>query len=221
MVFIGLVAACAPMHVPQPPQVPQLDHQGDLRIGAVVAAQGLQLDAAYAPLDGLGVRGALHGEALMSQHIMLTSGVGGFAHPGNVRLALWADGGVGYAAAESTVDIDIFTDSPPTTTRLRAGLGQLSLTGDFGVDVENFEIATRVRANVLFASHTATSDGDGVGRLDTLEPVLLVRGGPPELMIEVYGGLMIPLGFVGEVGVPFPILLGSALRWSPSMPDAE
>lgn len=105
LLVLTIAAGCAPIYIPPAAQTPQFQQQGDFRGVVSSGINGLDLQVAYAPADGLGLLGAFS-TSINSEnntHTYGELGIGGFLpNVDALVLAGYVGLGVGSAHGEST-----------------------------------------------------------------------------------------------------------------------
>lgn len=106
-----LGAACVPMYVPSAPNIPQVNSQGDLQLGAYMGSNGIDLQGSYALTDHTAIMGALSGPIATNnnhnRHLYLEGGYGIMnKRPQGLRASAFVGVGAGVSSGESVITIN-------------------------------------------------------------------------------------------------------------------
>jgi len=209
------LSACAPLYRPAPPQVLFLEAQDDLNVAAHVSTGGVDGAVAYAVDDHLVVRGGaqLGGFSERGSYQRLSVGAGAYGRHGLLRYAGLLDLGGGYSRGVSSVTLFDSTVNSNLQGPFALGSGHLEL----GVESNYLGLGLVLRPTVQITQHDAKSDGEGTGTLLVGEAMLAFRFGSERVKAEVDAGVALPLAVQGDVGLPFPIMLGLGLVFDPDI----
>lgn len=213
MTWVAVGSGCAPLYMPPGATLPQLSRGGDLQAAGSVGLNGTGLGAAYALSDLVAVRASGYGRgpnnsvgpALYGQvGAALFIGPGAqAARPGRYRaggrFSLAVDVGVG--AAESSLNSSFYS-----ANYLRA-----SVEGEAGYSSEYVAVGIAPRVSVASYRPTARDRNGAPETILYLEPVGVLRLGPPFLRGELQLGLSWPSSLGAGIGGPWPLILGLGL----------
>ena len=214
---VVLAAGCAPVYLPSAAHVPVLRHQGNVAGSGQIGFQGFQVNGAYAVDDHVAVRGTVHStlglEDATYYHLFSTGASVFWAQDDDPRAdpktrgaglfaALSAEAGVALARGE--VQLDGMTEAARNAGTVLRAAGQVDVGYESRVAMAGLSARTvRIR---VYHDEAPTA---GVTRSSAvfLEPLAILRVGPPGLYLEAQGGLWLPLAVQGDVGIPWPVIL--------------
>lgn len=218
LLTLVLLSGCAPAYHPSALHPTLFDDKAEVSVAGHASVSGLQLSAAYAPVDHVAVRGRFHwrpesetdvgGDA---RYWVAALGAEGFdASEGSFRVAVGLEAGFGRVDSRTVVTTG-FSETVYTTN---GALLQFALPFTVGWEFGRHEIiGTGLTGRLV--SHTIYNDlswaGQTQGSLFIGEGAAFFRVGRG-LKFDAQVGLSIPLIVDGDVpGLYFPVMMGVGL----------